>query len=37
VGEVIGDQRDSLIAALQKRLHLASRSQSLFVVRWSVV
>jgi len=25
------------IAALQKRLHRASRNQSLFVVRWSVV
>ena len=25
------------IAALQRRLHRASRDQSLFVVRWSVV
>ena len=28
---------DALIAALQTRLHRASRNQSLFVVRWSVV
>jgi hypothetical protein len=30
-------RRNALIAALQKRLHRASRNQSLFVVRWSVV
>jgi hypothetical protein len=30
-------RRDALIAALQKRLHRASRNQSLFVVRWSVI
>lgn len=30
-------RRDALIAALQKRLHRASRNQNLFVVRWSVI
>lgn len=30
-------RRNALVAALQKRLHRASRNQSLFVVRWSVV
>ena len=37
VEDEIEARRDALIAALQKRLHRASRNQSLFVVRWSVV
>ncbi len=37
VGDEIEARRDALIATLQKRLHRASRNQSLFVVRWSVV
>ena len=37
VEDEIEAPRDALIAALQKRLHRASRYQSLFVVRWSVV
>lgn len=34
VEDEIEARRDALIAALQKRLHRASRNQSLFVVRW---
>ena len=30
-------RRNALIGALQKRLHRASRNQSLFVLRWRVV
>jgi hypothetical protein len=30
-------RRDALIAALEKRLHRASRSQSLFSIRWFMV
>ena len=37
VEDEIEARRDALIAALQKRLHRASRNQSLFVLRWSVV
>ena len=37
VEDEIEARRDALIADLQKRLHHASRNQSLFVVRWSVV
>lgn len=37
VEDEVEARRDALIAALQKRLHRASRNQSLFVVRWSVV
>ena len=37
VEDEIEARRDALIAALQKRLHRASRNQSLFVVRWRVV
>lgn len=37
VEDEIEAQRDALIAALQKRLHRASRNQSLFTVCWSVV
>ena len=37
VEDEIEARRDALIAALQKRLHRASRNQSLFVVRWGVV
>lgn len=37
VEDEIEARRDTLIAALQKRLHRASRHQSLFVLRWSVV
>ena len=37
VEDEIEARRDALIAALQKRLHRASRNQGLFVVRWSVV
>ena len=37
VEDEIEARRDALIAALQKRLHRASRIQSLFVVRSSVV
>ena len=37
VEDEIEARRDALIAALQKRLHRASRNQSLFTVRWSVV
>ena len=37
VEDEIEARRDALIAALQKRLHRASRNQSLLVVRWSVV
>ena len=37
VEDEIEARRDALIAALQKRLHRASRSQNLFVLRWSVV
>ena len=37
VEDEIEARRDALIAALQKRLHRASRNQSLCVVRWSVV
>ncbi len=36
VEDEIKARRDELIAALHKRLHRASRNQSLFVVRWSV-
>ena len=36
VEDEIEARRDALIAALQKRLHRASRNQRLFVVRWSV-
>lgn len=37
VEDEIEARRDALIAALQKRLHRASRNQSLFVLRWRVV
>jgi hypothetical protein len=37
VEDEIEARRDALIAALQKRLHRASRNQRLFVLRWSVV
>ncbi len=37
VEDEIEARRDALIAALQRRLHRASRNQSLFVLRWSVV
>ena len=37
VEDEIEARRDALIDALQKRLHRASRNQSLFVVRWCVV
>ncbi len=37
VEDEIEARRDALIAALHKRLHRASRNQSFFVVRWSVV
>ena len=37
VEDEIEARRDALIAALQKRLHRASRNQSLFVMRWRVV
>ena len=37
VEDEIEARRDALMATLQKRLHRASRNQSLFVVRWSVV
>ena len=37
VEDEIEARHDALIAAVQKRLHRASRKQSLFVVRWSVV
>jgi hypothetical protein len=37
VKDEIEARRDALIAALQRGLHRASRIQSLFVRRWSVV
>jgi hypothetical protein len=37
VEDEIEARRNALISALQKRLHRASRNQSLFVVRWTVV
>lgn len=37
VEDEIDARRDALIAALEKRLHRASRSQPLFTIRWAVV
>lgn len=37
VEDEIEARRDALMAALQKRLHRASRNPSLFVVRWRAV
>ncbi|PZP79037.1 MAG: ATP-dependent helicase, partial [Ectopseudomonas oleovorans] len=37
VEDEIEARRDALIEALEKRLHRASRTQTLFTVRWAVI